>query len=302
MRAARLRLVILALTCIGTTLVRPTGAAGGTLAAPPRTHFVYLPFVCRPAPSVCPTSSANQYGSLLAMQYDLENPVRPAEVHADKNLDVRSYTPSTDPALVRSLVNFGTDDPKQPPQFASLFSPYRVPPLSGFYRVYDWNWAASPDPGTRGAPLSTWPVTALGLQTTPGEALHVPTSAYDIGGGMEVLILYADEDTITLRYTREDSSASQGYTVHLDNICTDPNLLALYRSLDCCQRYEFHGRGWWGYNLPALPAGKVLGTARGTEIVVAIQDTGNFMDPRSCNEWWQLRPGYTGSCPGYNGH
>ena len=51
--------------------------------------------------------------------------------------------------------------------------------------------------------------------------------------------------------------------------------------------------------LPTLPAGKTFGTARATEIVVAISDTGSFMDPRSCNEWWQVRPGYAGSCPAH---
>ncbi|MCL6431826.1 MAG: hypothetical protein K6V36_13355 [Anaerolineae bacterium] len=281
------------------------GPYAGTPAAPARAagqYRTYLPFVAKAPTSVCPTSSSNQYSAGAAMQYDLDDPVRPAEQHADKNLDLRGYTASTDPALVRSLVNYGTDDENQPPQFATLFSPYRVPELTGFYRVYDWKWAPSPDPGTRGSPLATWPITALGLRTTPGEALQVPVSAYEIGPGLEVLILYADEDTIALRYTREDSSGSRGYTVHLDNICTDPNLLALYRSLDCCNRYVYVGRGWWGYDLPALPAGKPVGTARGSEAVVAIQDTGNFMDPRSCNEWWQIRPGYTGSCPNYNGH
>jgi hypothetical protein len=49
--------------------------------------------------------------------------------------------------------------------------------------------------------------------------------------------------------------------------------------------------------LPALPAGKPLGVARTSEIVVAVVDTGNYMDPRSCNEWWQIRPGYAGVCP-----
>ena len=81
-----------------------------------------------------------------------------------------------------------------------------------------------------------------------------------------------------------------------NDICTDPTLLVLYNSLDGGKRYEFHYRGWVGYNLPTLLAGKPFGTARNTEIVVAIVDTGNFMDPRSCNEWWQVRPGY-GDCP-----
>jgi hypothetical protein len=177
-----------------------------------------------------------------------------------------------------------------------------VPALVGFYRVYNWNWADSPEPGTRGDPITDYPVTALGLQTTPGEVLHVPESDYNIGGGMQVLVLFADEDSVTLRYTRDDSSAPAGYTVHIDNICTDPNLLALYNALDdypTGPRYVFvppENRPY-GYALPNLPAGEPFGTARGTEVVVAIADTGAFQDPRSCNDWWQVRPGYAGSCP-----
>jgi hypothetical protein len=116
-----------------------------------------------------------------------------------------------------------------------------------------------------------------------------------------VIVLFADEDTVALRYTREDSAAPSGYTVHVDNICTDPNLLTLYNSLDDPggARYTYvppEGRPY-GYDLPALPAGHPLGTARSGETVVAIVDTGAFMDTRSCNEWWQIRPGYTGPCP-----
>jgi hypothetical protein len=175
-----------------------------------------------------------------------------------------------------------------------------VPALSAFYRVYGWNWSPSPEPGTRGLPLTNYPVTALGLQTTPGEPLHLPTSGYDIGQGMEALVIFADERTIALRYTREDSSASSGYTVHVDNICTDPNLLALYNTLDSPTgpRYQYYGAGY-SYDLPVLYAGQTFGTARSTQIVVAIADTGTFMDTRSCNEWWQQRPGYPGSCPAH---
>ena len=294
-------------------LLMPALSNSGSAAQGKAGGPVYLPLISRaeetPEPTAlppgsCPATSTNSYAAGPATQYDLDNPVRPAHNHADKNIDLRGYTPSTDPSLKRELVNYGTDDPTQPPQFATLFSPSKVPQLVGFYRVYSWNWAASPNPGTRGAPISTYPVTALGLRTWPGEELHVPVSGYSIGGSpaMEVLVIFADEDTITLRYTREDSSGSQGYSVHIDNICTDPNLLALYNSLDQGKRYEFHYRGWQGYNLPNMPAGKVFGTARDDEIVIAVQDTGNFMDPRSCNEWWQIRPGYTGTCPSWGGH
>lgn len=261
---------------------------------------VYLPLVSKMS-YTCPSTSVYQYSGGIAYQLDGDNPVRPAYNHADKNLELRGYTPNMDPNLKRELVDYGSGDPTQPPQLATLFEPHRVPALSNFYRVYDWRWTDSPDPGTRGDPITDFPVTALGMRTTPGETLHVPTSGFDIGGGMEVIVLFADEDTVALRYAREDSVAPWGYTVHVDNICTDPNLLALYNSLDDPNgpRYVYvppEARPY-SYDLPNLSAGQPFGTARSTEIIVAIVDSGGFMDTRSCNEWWQMRPGYTGTCP-----
>jgi hypothetical protein len=252
-------------------------------------------------PYTCPITSSNQYSGGIVYQYDLDDPVRPAYDHADKNLELRGYIPNTDPNLQRELVDYGSDDPTQPPQLATLFNPPRVSDFSDFYTVHNWNWASPPDPGSRGGPITDYPVTALGMQTTPGETLYVPTSGYDIDGGIEAIVLFVDEDTIALRYTREDSAAPPGYTVHIDNICTDPNLLVLYNQLDDPNgpRYVYvppENRPY-SYGLPNLYAGQPLGTARSTEIVVAIVDTGAFMDARSCNEWWQIRPGYPGTCP-----
>ena len=297
-RLAVIVLLVMAMTGAGQGSSSVAGPAAAITVPPPDVH---LPLVARGWGSYsCPITSTNQYSSGIAYQYDGDNPVRPAYNHADKNLALRGYAPNPNPDLQRELVSYGTDDPNLPPQLATMFAPYAVPPLSGFYQVYDWNWAPSPDPGSRGDPLTSYPVTALGLQTAPGQPLHVPTSAYGIGEGMEVLVLFADESTIALRYTREDSSASQGYTLHVDNICTDPNLLALYNALDDPDgpRYEYHESRSYAYDLPTLAAGQPFGTARGTEVVVAIVDTGQFMDPRSCNEWWQIRPGYEGGCPG----
>lgn len=257
---------------------------------------IFLPVIMQPPG--CPVVSTNNYSAGVAYQYDLDNPVRPAWNHADKNLDLRGYTPNDSGTLQRQLVNYGSDDPNQPPQFATLFKPAHVPDLIGFYQIGEWLWAPSPDPGWRGSPITLPKVTALGLRAKPGESIYVPTSGYDIGGGMEVLILYADEHSVTLRYTREDSSGAAGYSVFIENICVDPNLLALYRQLDDPNgpRYKYVS-GSYSYNLPNLPAGKPLGTALEDEVIVAISDTGRFWDPRSCNEWWQIRPGYTGSCP-----
>ncbi len=275
------------------------GATGVYTTTTPVLHWLYLPLVIRasaPQPYTCPTTSGNVYSAGIAKQYDQDDPVRPAYNHADKNLSLRGYGPNPGTDFRRELVDYGSDDPTMPPQFAALFEPHRVPNLLGFYRVNNWHWAPSPEPGSRGDPITTWPVTALGLETTPGETLFVPQSGYEIGGGMEVIVLFADQDTVALKYAREDSAGSPGYTVHIDQICTDPNLLSLYDALDDASgpRYRFPNAA---YDLPNLSAGASLGTARGEEVVVAIVDTGGFMDPRSCNEWWQIRPGYAGSCP-----
>ncbi len=288
------------------------GTGPGGLAAPAGPRY-FLPFVARegtpsptippsPTPYACPVTSGNAYADGPVYVYDLDCPVRPAYNHADKNIKLRGYSVNTDPTLQRELVYYTPINPNevQPPQFATLFNPNKVPVLSNFYRVNNWNWQNPPLPGTRGTPITNPKVTALGLRTTPGEALHVPHSDYDIGGDpgnhMEVIVIFADQDTIALHYTREDTSAV-GYTVHVTNICTDPNLLAHYNAHEQAGRYVCRSRGSGGYNLVTLPENQVFGTARGDEIVVAITDVGNFQDPRSCSGWWQIRPGYTGGCP-----
>jgi hypothetical protein len=265
----------------------------------PRHSYLPLSLTNHTVSYSCPTTSDNQYGSGTAFQAESDDPVRRANSHADKNISLRNYTRNSDPALKRELVDYGSGDTKAP-QLATMFNPQRVPSFLAFYRVYDWDWAPSPAPGTRSNPIKSPPVTALGMGTTPGEPLHVPASGYSIGGGLEVIVLFADENTITLNYTREDTAAT-GYTIHVDRICTDPSLLLLYKALDDAggPRYVYTPLADrpYTYNLPTLAAGKSFGTARGNEIVVGIVDTGTFQDPRSCNEWWLERPGYTGACP-----
>lgn len=297
---------LMLLMFLGLAMTTNSGASVSSSTIVP-TVFVYLPHVENLSPTAtpgCPLTSTNLYSSGTAYQYDQDNPVRPAHNHADKNIELRGYSPNTDPNITQGLVDYGSDDPVQPPQLATLFSPPRVPTLNSLYRVHHWAWADSPAPGTRAGPITDWPVTALGMETTPGEGLHVPSSDYDIGGSgpMEVIVLFADEDTVALRYTRDDSSGPKGYTIHVDNICTDPNLLALYDYTDdpTGPRYVYlppELRLTNPYNLPNLYAGQPIGTARTDEVIVAITDTGAFMDPRSCNEWWQVRPGYSGTCP-----
>ena len=121
-------------------------------------------------------------------------------------------------------------------------------------------------------------MTVLGCKVDAGETIHIPSAGYSIGQGYAVLVLYADQERITLKYTGEDSVVS-GYTVHVEAVCTEPNLLALYNQMNSSGRRK----------LPALRAGQAFGRAREQEIRVAIRDTGRFMDPRVRKDWWSGR-------------
>jgi len=117
------------------------------------------------------------------------------------------------------------------------------------------------------------------LGAGPDEPVSLPSRGPQIyAGGYTALVLYASEQRITLGYTRRDSVAP-GYAVHLESVCVDPNLLALYRQANAA------GRGV----LPALHNGDVLGTAREGEVLVAVRDRGTFMDPRTRKDWWKGR-------------
>lgn len=267
-------------------------------ALAPLTPFAYLPLVR--APESCPEESNNLYQAGTAFQYDLDDPVRPGALHADKNIALRGYTQNLSLGLRYDLVDYGSNTEVQPPQLATLFQPARVPAFSGLYQVYNWIWAPSPATGGPGTIISTPPVTALLLEAEPGENVYIPASGFDIGAGKEVIVLYADEDTIALRYTREDSSGSPGYTLHIDGFCTDPNLIALYQALDnpAGPRYDYvpPANRPYSYDLPALAAGEATGKTLDGRLFIAISDTGAFQDPRSCQDWWQIRPGYGNGC------
>lgn len=276
-------------------------------ATPTYTFTAHLPLILldrvpsTPTPTatpVCPVTSSNQYPTRMALQADTDNPVRPAGLHADKNIHLRGYVANTDPGLKRELVSYGPSQEVLPPQFATMFSPVRVPGLRSFYRVYGWNWATSDiGPGTRGEPIRDWPVTALGMATVAGEVLRTPDSAFNIGpDDITALVIYVDETSIAFNYHQSDSAGASGYTIHVDGICTDPNLRALYGQLDNVARNTYVGPGY-SYPLPALRTNQAFGTAKSPETVVTIRDSGSFMDTRSCNEYWRVQDGYSGSCP-----
>lgn len=254
------------LACAGLVLL-PAVAAGDTLS-PAARRRVWLPF----AQVSAQPASNNRYETV---------PIIPpptglaAADHGDLNLALRGYS-ATSANLGFASYN-GSTDPGAP-QMPGMFADGRTPKFTSVHRVNDWNWACGAY-GCRGNPLASPSVTLLGMGTKTGEPVAAPSRGAEIHpGGYKTLVLYADESRITLKYTRDDNVVS-GYTVHLESLTIDPNLLSLYRQADAAGRR----------NLPALRDGQQLGRASGSQVLVAIRDCGTFLDPRSRKDWWQGR-------------
>lgn len=197
---------------------------------------------------------------------------RPAPVHGDLNLALRGYVPTNATA---GLISMSGPTDHNALQLRGLFADRRTPNFPRVYRVHDWDWGKGPQ-GARGTPLSRYDVTLLGMAVKAGEILYVPDAGYSIGEGMQVLVLYATSERITLKYTREDNVVD-GYTLHIEGICVEPKLQEVYNQMDAAGRRQ----------LLALAAGQPFGRARDTEIKVAVRDKGTFMDPRTSKDWWR---------------
>jgi hypothetical protein len=129
--------VVVAASIVVTLLILLTVGVQGAPTVPldlTPTAFMYLPAI-QGLRNACPTLSGNQYDGGVAYQWDTDNPVRPAWNHADKNLELRSYSPVTPTHY--SMVWYDVSNTHQPPQFATMFSPHRVPDFVGYYRVHD---------------------------------------------------------------------------------------------------------------------------------------------------------------------
>lgn len=226
---------------------------------------IFLPVVGAGASACAPIRGA-EYHTLPVINPSTHPP---AELHPDLNLDVRGYIAT---AAYLGLVEIDGPADAGAPQLATLFADQQPLRFAAAYQVYDWDWTAD----MRGLPIQDPPVTLASLAAPLGKIVHLPNSGYSIGGGYEALVLYASEESITLKYTRDDNVA-RGYTIHIKGICVESTLLALYRTSDHAGRVE----------LPALSAGQPLGRVRGTGIRVAIRDSGRFLDPRSRKDWWR---------------
>lgn len=265
-------LVFVGLLLLGNagTLHAQKGSPNRTV--PPPSTTLYLPTVFGNSPIVCPLTSERAY-ELIPV--DGPPADHPDELHGDLNLALRGHTPVS---ATLGLVDINGPTDGDAPQLPGIFGDGRTPAFTSAHRIYGWDWSCGTD-GCASPELTPREVSLLGLAVDVDETLSFPSRGAEIyGGGFKVLVLYASEQRITLGYTRHDSVAP-GYAVHLESICVDPNLLALYRQANT------DGRG----HLPALRDGVVLGAARTGEVLVSVRDRGDFMDPRSRKDWWRGR-------------
>ena len=228
----------------------------------------------------CPTTSSNTYALISAEGDKIDHPDKE---HGDLNLSLRGYEdrPSAELSFQNYSGNTATDGPK----LTGTLN--RVPTFNSAAQVYDWKWDCETH-GCKGDILSSavnpaiqWDTTLLGFETTRGENIYIPTRNDEIfGGGYKALVLYAEENRITLGYTRQDTVAN-GYSVHIEGLCVDANLLALYKN-----QVKSDGYRQDSHQLPGLKNTDIIGTALGGDIKIAIRDKGVFMDPRSQKDWW----------------
>ena len=265
----------------------------GQISTPTLDIFVYLPIVSKRIPFVCPASS--EVYSLIPLpdlppgQLAIDHP---DVLHGDLNLAMRGYSQVVGLAPIYQTMtsppSLGHSNPIFAPRLSTLFSDGRVPGITALYQVNGWEWdpaqcAGNPH-GCQEAPLtppSPYQVTLMGLLASQGETLHLPARDDEIySGGFKAVVVYADTNRITLSYNHKDGVA-EGYAIHLENLCVDDNLLALYQAQNDSSGFRAT------QTLPGLKSGQVLGAALDEEVLVAIRYYGNFMDPRSIGEWWQ---------------
>lgn len=217
----------------------------------------------------------------------------PAAQAPDMNVNLRGKVAITGIKDLIASPNTGSLVDPRAPKICTMFTPMRKPEISNLYAIHK----IGTDGRTVLDALEARQPAAISFKTTANEQIKMPATGvlsgntlqnpYNIGGGYEAMVQYADNDSIFLHVSSHDVNhidGVEGYAMHITNINTDPALVSLYQSLNSQGRNA----------LPAVKANQVLGTAKGGEVTVYIRDSGDFLDPRWIADWW------TG-CPGVNG-
>lgn len=287
-------LCLLSITLLGTGLL-----AGGTLPTHAQplspdeslTPRAYLPLTIGgegTRTAGCPTTSTNAY-DVIPIEGGHYKDNRITDENPDFRLSILGYAQVNEPL---TLVDYSGGSDPNAPKLHGIFRPNRRPRFTAAHLNYLWDWndgpGSTPPYGSRGS-LNNDPffrVTVLDFETIAGELLHIPTRSVPIyAGNVVAMVLYADEDELTITYTRHDAVYLPGgiYVAYMLGFCVDPQLVATYRA------QLSDGRRSTG-RLPAIRNDQPIGVARDNRLTVAIRDSARFMDPRSRKDWWQGAP------------
>jgi hypothetical protein len=200
-----------------------------------------------------------------------------AENNPEFNLNVRTYDPLGSGR--KQLVD--EHDPRDygliPPQLCTLVAGNQSPDIPNLYQIHEYDFGNNKPRADYVSVPDLLPdySSLIGLSVMPGQNILVPNSGYNIGGGKQVIVIYASSNQVFLKYAVQDDIQT-GYGIHILGINTDPELLSAYNQANSQGRTS----------LPALGGGEIVGTAANSEILVSVRDSGSFMDPRWRRDWW----------------
>jgi len=124
--------------------------------------------------------------------------------------------------------------------------------------------------------------------------IKMPSTGYDIGGGMEAMVVFAASDRVTLHIGRHEyftgtktcangKTCSGGHWIYVKNICVDQQIQNTYNRMEGAQKAA--GADLNPIQLPMVRAGQILGKASGNSVLVGVRDNGPFISIYKSDYW-----------------
>ena len=135
----------------------------------------------------------------------------------------------------------------------------------------------------------------LTIPTDIGADVKVPTTEYDIGGGYEAMVVFAESDRVTLHIGRHEyfvgsdenncngGKCSGGYWIYVKGICVDQKILDAYKSVKDIQEKANADKN--PIQLPMVKPGHTLGKAIDNSVTVGVRDNGPFISTSKSIYW-----------------
>jgi hypothetical protein len=132
---------------------------------------------------------------------------------------------------------------------------------------------------------------AIEVPSNPGWPVCAPTTGYDVGGGYEAMVVFADANRITLHVGIHEYMDGQdarlgvcptgpdgckgGYWIYVSGIAVDSDIIAAYNEKKGVQQGSNLSNNISDrIELPIIKPGRRLGASQGSGVVVAVRDSG----------------------------